>query len=112
MVKSINAKLRGLKASIAKKDLSRDSKAEYGALIMLPIMMIISIVIAANLGSSSVPQAITAASDTGNITLYSTWGGAAKTSFTAIPNFIALDYQLVFIIILLMAVVIVMRVMG
>lgn len=86
----------------------RNEHAYALGFIMIPVMMILGVVIASSLGSSTVPQAITAASDTGNITGYTSWGQSAKVSFAAVPNFIALDYQLVFVIILLVAIAAIM----
>lgn len=103
MVKSKAKILKMVKDKINSPFL-RNEHAYTSGFIMIPVMMILGVVIASSLGSSTVPQAITTASDTANITGYAQWGQSAKTSFAAVPNFIALDYQLVFVIILLVAI--------
>jgi hypothetical protein len=108
MVKSINKKMANMKLKIEQSSFLKNDRAYASGFIMIPVMMILGVVIAASLGASTVPQAITTASDTTNITGYNSWSQSAKTSFGSVSNFIALDYQLVFVIILLVAIAAIM----
>lgn len=87
-----------------------NDKAETGIIVMLPIMIIISLVVVMSLGSSVVPQSITAASDTGNITGYGTnWTAQSKNNYATATTFFGLVYMFVPIIILLGALGIIMK---
>ncbi len=86
------------KKLILKASFINNEKAEMNKLFILPILAIVALAVITNLGSSIIPQAITSASDTGNITGYAAnWSTQTKTTWSTIPNFITLAYFLIIV---------------
>lgn len=90
----------------------RDNRGELGMLLVLPILVIISLVVVSTFGSAIIPGAITTASNTTAISGYSTWSTQNQNLFTTVPTFISMNYLFVYVIILLTAIGIIVKVVG
>src|SRR5574337_1860413 len=108
-----------------------NERAELGLLLVVPVLIIISLVVVAVLGSALMPTAITSHANTtsfgsncmqivnatsgaqnNNGSCYGIWSSGATGTFSTTPTFITLDYLFVYILILLVAVGMIMKVVG
>lgn len=108
------------------KSIISDEKAEIGYLLVLPMMIIISIMVVATFGSAVIPVSLTQASNLsastatgGNGTAgnpytggYNSWSTGNQNIVSSVPTFINMNYLFVYVIILLTAIGIIVKVVG